>query len=330
VVAEDGRGNAAGAAGKDDRDENGDREDNCRPLQGKALQVYLYLRRRKNEPAGIREIQRDLGLSSPSVAEYQVEKLEGMGLVSRDNYGRVSVAGKKKVKVKELQSHVSLGRFFVPRLAFYASIFSAVAILYAVFNLDNLSVYGVAVPAAAAAVLWLEAYKMWKASRELEVTAAAGGRKEAARENEGRILPLLIPGIVALAVFAGTGAFLLQYQQQHAAAPAASSPFPLLSLQAPPAPAGAGGPTLEESVELSRQKVAAATASAGGTATQALDVHGSSAAMAMPLAGALVVAFLAYVLVRYRSGSVSYAAVLEAEQPRGALSGTQDYPERLP
>lgn len=62
-----------------------------RKLQGRTLQVYLYLLKKK-EPSGIREIQRDLGLSSPSVAEYQVGKLVDLGLASKDSYGRVSLA----------------------------------------------------------------------------------------------------------------------------------------------------------------------------------------------------------------------------------------------
>jgi hypothetical protein len=128
-------------------------------LQGRTLKVYLYLQR-KGEPSGIREVQRDLGLSSPSVADYQVEKLVEMGLASRDSYGRVSIT--KHVKVKELQSYISLGNFTVPRLAFYASIFTAIVPLYVAFNLDSLSLYGVAVPAVAAGIFWYEAVKMWK------------------------------------------------------------------------------------------------------------------------------------------------------------------------
>jgi predicted DNA-binding transcriptional regulator len=40
-----------------------------RRIAGRTLQVYLYLQKKK-EASGIREVQRDLGLSSPSVAEY--------------------------------------------------------------------------------------------------------------------------------------------------------------------------------------------------------------------------------------------------------------------
>ena len=64
-----------------------------RRLAGKTLQVYLYLQKKK-ESSGIREVQRDLGLSSPSVAEYQIEKLIEMGLAGRDSYARVYVTRK--------------------------------------------------------------------------------------------------------------------------------------------------------------------------------------------------------------------------------------------
>ena len=48
------------------------------------MEVYLYLLKKK-APSGIREIQRDLSLSRPSVAEYQVAKLVELGSASKDN-----------------------------------------------------------------------------------------------------------------------------------------------------------------------------------------------------------------------------------------------------
>src|SRR5947208_12255127 len=118
-----------------------------RRLAGKTLQVYLYLQKKK-ESSGIREVQRDLGLSSPSVAEYQIEKLVEMGLAGRDSYARVYVT--RKVKVKAMASYINFGRFTVPRLAFYAGLFTGIVPLYMVFNFNSLSAYGVAVPAGAA------------------------------------------------------------------------------------------------------------------------------------------------------------------------------------
>jgi len=267
-----------------------------RKLSGRTLQVYLYLQRKK-EPSGIRAIQRDLGLSSPSVADYQVEKLVGMRLAAKDVHGRVSVT--RKVKVKALESYVNFGRFSVPRLAFYASVFSAVAVLYVAFNLSSLSVYGVVVPSAAAGVLWLEAWRMWKFSL-----------LERAEKTESRdvrsLLPLLVPGMVALAVFAAGGAFLFQYVQEPSHVQVEVLP-----------PWSMGQQTIEESVTLSEQKVAVA----GRDAVASPELTTA----AMSLVGVVVIGFLGYILARYRYEN----RVLEPEHLQKIASGTQDYPERL-
>ncbi|AIC16877.1 hypothetical protein [Nitrososphaera viennensis] len=274
-----------------------------RKLQGRTLQVYLYLLK-KGEPGGIREIQRDLGLSSPSVADYQVEKLVGMGLAAKDSHGRVCIT--RKVKVRALESYVNFGRFSVPRLAFYASVFSAVAVLYVLFNLSSWSIYGVAVPLAAAGVLWLEAWRMWRFSLLERADKAENSSRNAARG----ILPLFAPGAIALFVFAIGGAFLFQYVQEPPSVqmqsyiPEASSS--ITSQQQ----------TIEESLTLSREKVASAGESAFAAPGLASSV--------LPPAGATVIGFLGYLLVKYRCEG----RVLVPEQARAHVSGTQDYPER--
>lgn len=268
-----------------------------RKLSGRTLQVYLYLQRKK-EPSGIREVQRDLGLSSPSVADYQIEKLVGMGLAEKDRHGRVFVT--RKVRVKALDSYVNFGRFSVPRLAFYASVFSAVAVLYAVFNISNMTIYGVAVPAAAAAVLWVEAWRMWKFSLIERAHNARAGEKQT-------LFHMLVPGIAAIVVFAAAGAFLFQYSQQSSLTPAPVAPYDW----------EASRPTIEESAEMSREKVVAAGSPSG------VSEHVMTG---MLFATAVVVGFLAYIVARYRS----QGRVLEPEQEQQAASGTQDYPQRLP
>ncbi len=267
-----------------------------RKLSGRTLQVYLYLQRKK-EPSGIREVQRDLGLSSPSVADYQIEKLVGMGLAAKDSYGRVYIT--KKVRVKELDSYVSFGRFSVPRLAFYASVFSAVAAMYAAFNFADMSIYGVAVPAAAAAVLWVEAWRMWKFSLIERAQNARPGEKQT-------LLQMLLPGIAAAVVFAGAGVFLFQYSQQGSLTPVPVAPYDWSQNR----------PTLEESAQMSHQKVVTAESVSGIS---------ESAFMAMVFAGAGAAGFLVFVIARYRS----YGPVLVPERVAKAASGTQDYPERL-
>ncbi len=171
-----------------------------RRLSGRTLQVYLYLQK-KREPSGIREVQRELGLSSPSVAEYQAEKLVEMGLAGRDSYGRVYAT--RKVKVKAMASYVNLGRFTVPRLAFYASIFTAITAFYVIFNFSSLSIYGVVVPAGAAAIFWFEAWKLRKDGL-FEKAAKKPGEKD-------YFWVSLMPGLAALTVFIAATFFLFYY-----------------------------------------------------------------------------------------------------------------------
>ncbi len=246
-----------------------DERDLERRLQGRTLQVYLYLQK-KREPSGIREVQRDLGLSSPSVAEYQIEKLMGMGLVSRDNYGRVFVT--RKVRVKALEQYVDFGRFTVPRLAFYATVFSAIPVLLFLTNAWN--VYATAVSAAAAAIFWIEAWKMWRYSLyERAVTKAEDSEQH-------HSWTLVVPGAAALAVALAAAVFLSQYVQTQ---PALYPAQPLPSQQA-------SQPTIEEAIEMSKQKAVLADNS----------IMTGPATAAMLFFGAAVIGFVAYVLVRYR------------------------------
>ncbi|TMP97122.1 MAG: hypothetical protein E6K99_09330, partial [Thaumarchaeota archaeon] len=75
-------------------------------LRGKTLKVYAHLLR--VDSSGVREIQRELGFSSPSIALHHLEKLERLGVVGKDNVGRYFIA--KKVDVGILSAFASIGR----------------------------------------------------------------------------------------------------------------------------------------------------------------------------------------------------------------------------
>ncbi|MHA2296979.1 MAG: helix-turn-helix domain-containing protein [Candidatus Hodarchaeales archaeon] len=53
-------------------------------LKGKTLQVYWFMLRRGQE-IGVRELQRELDFSSPSVASYHLEKLRNLELVEKNS-----------------------------------------------------------------------------------------------------------------------------------------------------------------------------------------------------------------------------------------------------
>jgi DNA-binding transcriptional ArsR family regulator len=95
-------------------------EDSADILKGTTLDIYRLMLK-ANKPLGIREVQRALKLSSPSVAQYHLSKLEQAGLVKREE-------GNYMVNRVLLESFVKINRFLVPRYLFY-SVFSAVIML---------------------------------------------------------------------------------------------------------------------------------------------------------------------------------------------------------
>ncbi|MDH5451049.1 MAG: hypothetical protein OEX77_09190, partial [Candidatus Bathyarchaeota archaeon] len=87
-------------------------------LKGKTLQVYWYLLRSSNHSAGVREIQRSLRFSSPSIAVHHLQKLQNLGLVTKKGTGEYVLV--EEVKVGLLRFFTRVGRFLVPRYLFYS------------------------------------------------------------------------------------------------------------------------------------------------------------------------------------------------------------------
>ncbi len=85
-------------------------------LQGKTLQVYRFIIK-QHEPARVREIQRSLNFSSPSLAVYHLEKLKEAGLIKEEGAGYVA----DKVLLKNL---VRFRSTLIPRYFFYFLFFT--------------------------------------------------------------------------------------------------------------------------------------------------------------------------------------------------------------
>ncbi len=95
-------------------------------LRGRTLRVYYELLSLR-EPIGPRQLQRKLGLSSPSLAAYHLEKLVEVGLVRCDR-GVYSV--EQVVQVGVLKQFIFIGRLALPRHLFYAAFFTVTLITY--------------------------------------------------------------------------------------------------------------------------------------------------------------------------------------------------------
>ncbi len=223
-------------------------------LQGRTLQVYLYLMR-KDEPSGIREIQRELNLSSPSVANYQIEKLIDLGLVGKDNHGRYYLL--HRVQVPALKAYVNVGKFMVPRLIFYAGFFTTLLGIYVVLYANSLNIFAVAFGSVGTALFWYEAFRLWKtspASIHIDLPVAKSFIVEGRQ-----IMPYLALGIVITTAgtigFGMYSNFLAEYVENH---PELHDPN---SIDIESINIESNGPAdrISESVSLSEQKLDYAT-----------------------------------------------------------------------
>ena len=126
-------------------------------LKGLTLKVYRYVLKNKKE-TGIREVQRALKLSSPTLAVYHLDKLEQAGLVKKGASGYV-------VDRVYLRNLVRFRRLLVPKYFFYALFFSlAVVVELAVLRPTVFSreyVFAFIVTCAAAVSYVYETIKTW-------------------------------------------------------------------------------------------------------------------------------------------------------------------------
>ena len=88
-------------------------EDTRDVLRGTTLEIYRFLVT-QNKPVGIREVQRALNFSSPSVVTYHFSKLEEAGLVKHEQGGYVLCK-------LALTHSVRISRFIVPKHLFNAT-----------------------------------------------------------------------------------------------------------------------------------------------------------------------------------------------------------------
>jgi len=131
-------------------------------LRGKAWKVYWYLLK-NGAPVSVREVQRALHFSSPSIANHHLEQLRDLGLVQKQDVGGHYVLV-SEVKIGVFKHYVKLGKLLFPRFFFYALFSTVFYVAYALFliqafNRDNLFIllFGGIV----CGIFWYEAYRVW-------------------------------------------------------------------------------------------------------------------------------------------------------------------------
>lgn len=80
----------------------------------------------------MRDIWRALKLSSPSLAQYHINKLLALKLLRQTQDGKYSV--KEKEQIEALRSFVLLRGKLIPRLVFYGALITGILAAYLVFK----------------------------------------------------------------------------------------------------------------------------------------------------------------------------------------------------
>lgn len=136
-------------------------------VSGTTWEVYLYVLTAR-EPVGVRDVWRGLGLSSPSLAQYHINKLLAMRLVEQTRDGRYAVG--ETGRVEALRGFVLLRGRLIPRLVFYGSLISGLLLAYLVlwpFNWDFRDLVVLAIALLSASAFFYEAYRQRRSLRRI-------------------------------------------------------------------------------------------------------------------------------------------------------------------
>jgi hypothetical protein len=130
-------------------------------IKGNTVRVYLFVL--KNGPCELREVQRGLKLSTPSLASYHLSRLVQSGVVGRTEDGKyVSV---RDISADLIDGYVKFGRRIIPQLFLLTLAFTAILGYYVYvvwrFPLDR-DDYVTIVYSLSIIVLWYETIKVWR------------------------------------------------------------------------------------------------------------------------------------------------------------------------
>lgn len=131
-------------------------------LKGKTLLVYMHILKNPGNPVGVREVQRELGFSSPSVSSYHLNKLQDLGLVE-NVYGDYQLV--RDIKVGVLRQFITLGGLMLPRYLFYAVLVTTMLLTYLVqtpFYPSQEYITTVVMGLVPTIILWYETIKIWR------------------------------------------------------------------------------------------------------------------------------------------------------------------------
>jgi predicted DNA-binding transcriptional regulator len=114
----------------------GSEEDRFDSVKGTTLRVYRFIYKSGRE-VRINDVQRALGLSSPSVAEYHIKKLLGFGLIKEERNGyvvdRVIWSNIIRFRRTSIPIQAAYATFFVASLVVMLTLFRPPAVTASYF-----------------------------------------------------------------------------------------------------------------------------------------------------------------------------------------------------
>ena len=139
----------------------GDSNTSAPTIRGNTVRVYLFVLR--NGPCELRDVQRALKLSTPSLAFYHLSRLVQAGNVNRTEDGRYIAV--TDISADLLDGYVKFGKRIFPQLFFLTLIFTAILAYYVYLiwrvplDLDDAVTL---VFSLSVIVLWYETLKVWR------------------------------------------------------------------------------------------------------------------------------------------------------------------------
>jgi len=131
-------------------------------LRGKDWNVY-WLLLKNGRSMSVREVQKKLRFSSPSVAQHHLEQLRQLGLVKKEEVGG-NYSLTSEVKIGVLRHFVKLGRLLFPRHFFYALFSTTFYSIYVVALMQGFTretLFILMFGAIVSAIFWFEALRIW-------------------------------------------------------------------------------------------------------------------------------------------------------------------------
>lgn len=130
-------------------------------LKGNTLRVYWCLLNSSSQFIGPRQIQRELGFSSPSLAVYHLDKLLDLELVKKKS-GEYQL--KEIVDVGVLRQFMKWKGVILPRHITYATMISTLFIFFIsqIKEINFYSLFALIFGSLSTTIFWYETLRVWR------------------------------------------------------------------------------------------------------------------------------------------------------------------------